>query len=252
MDVKSLTGKSSRRESDNEDDIPGTRQILAVQGVLRDQVRDTGIRNPLVFMDEYIAGRRAFQPAAEAAWKIFLDPGHRDDSTGLEDLSHIMLLVCSNNKKEEFEPGILNRFQVIEVPDLGADTFLEVFDAALSELMVPRPTNVEEKVSSVELPVAARKARQMDENFVQVAMAKAEENCSSLKSKILERNHDPGARTVRRHVRSVFDYVLVENLLSGDPDYSVPKEEIRELVAFALSESSSSDSSSGDDSSDSD
>lgn len=249
MDAKALTGSASRRQSDVEDEIPGARQTIAVQGALRDHVRETGIRNPLVLMDEYPGRRHAFIPSTEGAWKIFLDPDNRDDSAGLEDLSHVMLVVCSNNKKKEFEPGILNRFQVIEVPDLDEDTFSEVFDAALSELMAPRRTDVEEEVSSVKLPVAARKARKMDKGFFQAANTKAEEDCKGLKGEILERNHDPGARTVRRHLRSIFDYVLVEKLLFGDPDYSVPEEEIRELAALALNESSSSDSSSNNDSS---
>jgi hypothetical protein len=95
------------------------------------------------------------------------------------------------------------------------------------------------------MPVGVR-ARNMDDDLVQAAMTSTE-CCTGLRGEILKANDDPGARTVRRHVRSIVDYVFVEKLLRGGPEYSVPEEEMGELVALTLCGQYSSESSSNSD-----
>ena len=216
--------------------LPGELDALRVQGAIRDGVRETARKNPLLVIEEYEPHRTMHAMATVKTYNRFFDPEVESSSAGFENLEHIFLFVLSNAKLEEFNPATINRFFIVEAADLNDAQFSDIFDTVQQESkdmlqmsMGLKPPNQ----GRSQQPLTA-KFREMNPLTAEMALEAAVEQVKRIKSEILGSNKDPGAREIQRVTQLLIDHIFVEILLAEDKTHEVSAEEIKAISNWIL------------------
>jgi MoxR-like ATPase len=172
--------------------LPGETKGLRVKGAIRDSVRDSGVRNPIVLIDEF-SGRDLLRNTwKEIAYKkLFNQNHHLANEQGLEDLSHVIFILLTNDSRQDLSPAIRSRFIEFDWPDLDDETLAKVLSSCLSETISELQNSLEQKLQEGE------NTKEKHEAAVR-ALSEAQMTTKKYSSFILSCNSDLGARTIRQ------------------------------------------------------
>lgn len=206
--------------------IPGEKENVKIKGAIRDAVRGSGIRNPIVLIDEFSAQEMKRSYWKEGMYKKLFNPDAVDDDNdknGQENLAHVIFFILTNDKREDFSPAMRSRFIEIDMPALDDETFRKIRDTRLS-------TSAEQFRSLLREDRWQQDNQAITTELFSHAVDNAVDVASNHLEFISQKNKDKGARTIQAVVSQVIDHLLVEKLRAADPDYEVPDEKIKQMI----------------------
>lgn len=202
---------------------PGKKGVLKIKGSLRSAVREAGVRNPIILIDEFSSVEFHKHPWKEALFKkLFNLLRADDDNDGLENLAHVVFLVLTNDRPEEIHPAIRSRFVECFAPELDDDRLAKIRDARLSTTI--------NKLKSLTDANNSAQLGSVDPELLAEATLRTEELINKYKGSILQKNKDRGARTIQTVVRQLLTYILMEKIISKNPKYEPAADDIERLI----------------------
>lgn len=217
--------------------FPGAASELKVKGRLRDAIREHGVRNPILFLNEFsFKGFGGMFGWRAPAMKKFLDTpkgGPKDNE--LEDLEHTNVILASNDDEKDFPAAFLDRFDVYDVPELDEDSAKRIISQRSSE--VRRQFGVHTETSEeLHKPSTLKSPWKTPDDVVNETLVSAAVTETNLVlqgfSIEIAKHHAMGGRFTCRAVNRTFDFIWFEKVLHGDASYDVPREEILEVIAI--------------------
>ena len=203
--------------------LPGDPRVVSLKGALRDAVRESGVKNPLIGLDEFHMRDVNANYRMTPHLKKLLNKDKLEESPpGEEDLSGISFFLLTNDE-DSIEPAVLSRLTAVEFPPLDNDSHARARDAKLDAFIAQYRKENERSVPEGAEP-QAQKA------FVSAVIDKTEQTVERYKGLMLDLNRDQGARTIQNVAASTVDLIFTETFIAGDANHEVPDEKVRDLI----------------------
>jgi hypothetical protein len=204
--------------------IPGETRLLTVKGAIRDRLTSSGVKNPLVAIDEFSTRDQNFR-----VWKLpkllkFLDrEGLEPAAAGEADLSGIAFFLLTNDDLEIIEGSIISRVDVFSFDSLDNEALENARDAQIADILGQyREENAKK--------IAQNDQEQADIDLVHRIIGSTEEALEKYRDLFIIKNKDPGGRTIKLAVLQTIDLIFLEKYLSRDDQYEVPEGDIVDII----------------------
>lgn len=199
--------------------LPGEPPRLSLRGQLRDGVRETGVKNPLIGIDEF-SGRdlNAHHWKAPQLKKLLNKDRLQEAEPGEEDLSGVSFFILTND--ENIDSAIRSRLTEKVFPALDTKSHAQARDEQIAAFISQYRKENEKSV-----------APQAERDFIAAVINKTEQEIEKYKDLMVDLNKDPGARTIKKTASQAIDFIFTETFLARDADYEVPSDDVRNLIA---------------------